>query len=68
MSEDALRQVVASHGFSIAHLSYRMAEDGKIFEYRMTLRTRNPKNMSALAQHLLALPEVIEFRISPARD
>jgi hypothetical protein len=34
----------------------------------MTLRTRNPKTMSALAQHLLALPEVIEFRLSPAKD
>jgi len=68
MDEDILRQVVASHGFSIADLSYRMAEDGKIFEYRMTLRTRNPENMRALAQHLLTLPEVIEFRISPARD
>jgi putative Mg2+ transporter-C (MgtC) family protein len=68
MSEDALRKVVASHGFSIADLSYRMTNDGKVFEYRMTLRTRNPRNMHALAQHLLALPEVIEFRISPARD
>jgi putative Mg2+ transporter-C (MgtC) family protein len=62
MSEDALRKVVASHGFSIADLSYRMTNDGKVFEYR------NPRNMHALAQHLLALPEVIEFRISPARD
>jgi putative Mg2+ transporter-C (MgtC) family protein len=68
MSEDALREVVARHGFTIEHLSYRVAEDGKVFEYCMTLRTRNPKTMSALAQHLLALPEVIEFRISRAKD
>src|SRR4029453_361390 len=68
MSEDALREVVARHGFTIEHLSYRVAEDGKVFEYCMTLRTRDPKTMSALAQHLLALPEVIEFQISPAKD
>ena len=68
MSEEALRHVVARYGFTIEHLSYRLTEDGKFFEYCMTLRTRDPKNMSALAQHLLALPEVIEFRISPTRD
>jgi len=68
MSEDTLRNVVASHGFSITHLSYRVTDGGKLFEYRMMLRTRDPKNSRALAQYLLTLPEVIEFRISPAGD
>lgn len=68
MNEDDLRRLIAGHGFSIAHLSYRMTDGGKHFEYRMTLRTRDPKNAEMLSKHLLTLPGVIEFRISPAGD
>jgi putative Mg2+ transporter-C (MgtC) family protein len=68
LSEEALRNAVARHGFTIEQLSYRLADDGKVFEYCVMLRTRNPKNMSALAQHLLAQPQVIEFRLSPTKD
>src|SRR6266545_3278321 len=68
MSEDELRKLIESHGFSIANLAYRMTEGGKLFEYRMTLRTRDRTNAEALSQHLRTLPSVIEFRISPAGD
>ncbi len=68
MSEDELRKLITGHGFSVANLSYRMTEGGKLFEYRMTLRTRDRKNAEALSQHLRTLPSVIEFRISPAGD
>jgi len=68
MNEDDLRRLIAAHGFSISHLSYRMTDGGEHFEYRMTLRTRDPTNARALSQHLLTLPAVIEFRISPAGD
>jgi putative Mg2+ transporter-C (MgtC) family protein len=68
MSEDELRQTIADNGFSIANLSSRLTEGGKLFEYRMVLRSRDPKNAERLSQHLRKLPQVIEFRISPTGD
>lgn len=68
MPEDELRQLIGAHGFSIANLSYRLADDGKIFEYRMVIRSRDRRNAERLSQHLRNLPEVKEFRIAPIGD
>jgi putative Mg2+ transporter-C (MgtC) family protein len=68
MSEDKLRQLIGAHGFTIANLSQRLVMEGKVFEYRMVIRSRDRSNAQALSQHLLSLPEVIEFRISPTGD
>jgi len=67
-SEDELRKLIASHGLAISHLTHRMRDRGKYFEYRMTLHGRDPKNAEALSRHLRTLPGVIEFRISPTGD
>ncbi len=68
MSESELKQVIGSHGFSIANLHSRLTDDGRTFEYRMVIRSRHRDSAQALAQHLLELPQVIEFRISPTGD
>ncbi|HWP27439.1 MAG TPA: MgtC/SapB family protein [Xanthobacteraceae bacterium] len=68
MSEEKLRELLGRYGFSIANLSSRLTEGGEMFEYRMVLRSRDPKSAEALSQHLRSLPEVIEFRISPTGD
>jgi putative Mg2+ transporter-C (MgtC) family protein len=68
MNEEDLRKLVGMHGFSIANLSSRLADAGELFEYRMVLKSRDPKNAESLSQHLRKLPEVIEFRISPTGD
>ena len=68
MGEDKLRQLVGTHGFTIANLSSRLINEGKIFEYRMVIRSRDRANAHMLSQHLLSLPEVMEFRISPTGD
>jgi putative Mg2+ transporter-C (MgtC) family protein len=34
----------------------------------MVIRSRDRDNAQALSRHLLKLPEVIEFRISPTGD
>jgi putative Mg2+ transporter-C (MgtC) family protein len=68
MAEDNLRSLLSRHGFSIANLSSRLTEGGKQFEYRMVLRSRDPKSAERLAQHLRSTPDVIEFRISPTGD
>jgi putative Mg2+ transporter-C (MgtC) family protein len=66
--EDDLRKLIADHGFTIANLSHRLAEDGAIFEYRMVIRSRDRRNAERLSQHLRTLPEVKEFRIAPTGD
>lgn len=68
MPEDKLREMLASHGFSIANLASRLTDGGDQFEYRMVLKSRDPKSAERLSRQLLALPEVVEFRISPTGD
>ena len=68
MTTDTMREMLASHGFSIANLSSRLTDGGKLFEYRMVLKSRDPKSAETLSQHLRGLPEVVEFRISPTGD
>jgi putative Mg2+ transporter-C (MgtC) family protein len=68
MPEDTMREMIASYGFSIANLSSRLTENGRVFEYRMVLRSRDRKSAEDLSRHLRGLPEVIEFRISPTGD
>jgi putative Mg2+ transporter-C (MgtC) family protein len=68
MAEDDLRALVGRHGFSIANLSYRLADNGQFFEYRMVIRSRDRRQAEGLAQHLRTLPQVIEFRIAPTGD
>jgi putative Mg2+ transporter-C (MgtC) family protein len=63
-----LRRLVAEHGFCITDLSYRL--DGKTasFEYKFVMWSANPKACGNLAQSLLALPNITDFKISPSRD
>lgn len=68
MSEEKLRRLIGEHGFSVANLSSRLTDGGKIFEYRMMIKSRDRDATEALSQHLRKLPEVIEFRISPTGD
>jgi len=68
MPETELRKLVTSLAFSVANLHYRLADDGKHFEYRMMIRTRNPDNLRQLSEALIQIPTVLEFRISPTGD
>jgi putative Mg2+ transporter-C (MgtC) family protein len=68
MDEAAIRKMIGDHGFDVANLSFRLAEGGKQFEYRMTIKSRDRKAAEALATHLRGLPQVIEFRIAPTGD
>ncbi len=68
MPEETVRSLLARHGFKISGVSYRLVDEGRTFEYRMTIRTRDPRNFSRLAASLQAVPAVREFHISPAGD
>ena len=66
--EDELRRFVTGAGFSIANMSYRLADDGNWYEYRMILSTTDHANISRFAEVLRQRPEVKSFRISPTGD
>jgi putative Mg2+ transporter-C (MgtC) family protein len=68
LAEEEVRKLIGDYGFSVANLSSRLVNEGKFYEYRMVIRSRERDNAQALTQHLLKLPEVIEFRISPTGD
>jgi putative Mg2+ transporter-C (MgtC) family protein len=66
--EQELRALIGVYGFTIAHLSHRLTEMGRVFEYRMVIRTRDRTAAERLSQHLCTLSGIIEFRIAPTGD
>jgi putative Mg2+ transporter-C (MgtC) family protein len=68
MPEAEVRALLATHGFSVYGLTYRLADQGRTFEYRMTIRTGDEANFTNLARALAALPPVREFDLFPAGD
>jgi putative Mg2+ transporter-C (MgtC) family protein len=68
MSEKALRDLIESHGFSIANFGYQLDGLGRMRRYNMVLRTMDRNNASRLADTLEAMERVHEFRIAPTGD
>ena len=68
MPEESLRALVAANGFTIANLLYRLDDNGRYFEYRMTIRAKTRDDAGKLARALEQMPTVAEFRIAPAGD
>jgi putative Mg2+ transporter-C (MgtC) family protein len=68
LAEGDLRTLLRGHGFSVSGLSYGLTHEGRMFEYRMMIRTNHPDNYARLAASLGALEQVREFHISPAGD
>ncbi len=68
MDAGQLRKLVERQGFGLRDLSYRLRQDRQLLEYRMVTGSNDPERAGALEQSLLALPEVVHFRIAPSRD
>lgn len=68
MREDALRALIERHGFSIAHFSYRLDDEGRTRRHSMTLRTMDRSCASRLAETLEGTETVLEFLIAPTGD
>lgn len=60
MPEDKVREMMKTHGFSVANVNYRMEDGGTAFEYRMTIQTTEKNAMERLA---VALREERRARI-----
>jgi putative Mg2+ transporter-C (MgtC) family protein len=67
ISESALRELVESHGFSIANFTYRLESAARI-RHTMVIRSADRAGAGRLAVTLEKNPAVLEFRISPTGD
>ncbi len=68
LPESEVRKIMAEHGFNVANMSYRITDDGQCFEYRMILRSSDPRHIAALSAYLLSQKEVKTFQLSPTGD
>jgi putative Mg2+ transporter-C (MgtC) family protein len=68
LPEPDLRALITGHGFSVANLSYQKSDEGKVFEYQMTIRSNERDHYRRLAETLTAKEHVLEFRIHPTSD
>ena len=63
--EEALRLLISQQNIKPFESSYRLIDEGKSFEYEMTIRTRDKINFRNLAQILMEMDDVHEFKITP---
>jgi len=68
MSEAEIRELLFRNGFSVLNISYRLLAKGEQFEYRMTVRTMDSKNIEKLSRALMSITSIVEFDISIAGD
>lgn len=70
LSEDAMRELLEKHGFSVGNFSYRLdgAGEERLVRHSMTLQTTDRAAVARLARQLEDNQTVVEFRLSPAGD
>lgn len=68
LSEPQLNEAIRRHDIDAANAVYRLQHEGRTFEYELTVRTKDTKNFQRLAEALTAMPEVLEFKITPTGD
>jgi putative Mg2+ transporter-C (MgtC) family protein len=68
ISEEDVRRLLAEHRFSILNLAYGLDHHDGTFEYRMSLRTLDPANLSRLSAAVRSRPDVRGFTLSAAGD
>jgi len=67
MSERQLRELVESHGFSIANFTYRREPEG-VMRHSMVIRSADRSGAGRLSVTLDKVDSVVEFRIAPTGD
>jgi len=66
--ESELHAQAGRFGFDVIDTSYRLAEVGEFYEYRLTLRSFGKGRDGDFAHALAADARVCEFKVSPQRD
>ena len=65
--EERLRELIRRYGFTISEFAYRL-DGGGALEYRGVMWSSAPARLQEVERELLALPDVLHFRMSPARE
>jgi putative Mg2+ transporter-C (MgtC) family protein len=68
MNEDHLRDLIRQYGFTISEFAYRLDGGSQSLEYRGVMWSNAPARLHEVERGLLALPDVLHFRMSPARE
>ena len=68
LTEAELRTLIMREQVTASNTTYRLSREGKCIEYEMTVRSVKAENFRRLADTLTALPQVLEFSLTPAGD
>jgi len=67
MHED-IDSLIEEHHIKGYHPSYHLVDEGRLFEYEMTIFTNDPENFHTLAERLKSVERLVEFSITPSGD
>lgn len=68
LNQDELLEIVRAHDISAGGPSYQLEDEGRMFQYQMTIRTHDATNLRYLAETLGKMEQIQEFSIMPTRD
>lgn len=68
MDEERLRGLIRQYGFTISEFAYQLDRESQSLQYRGVMWSNAPGRLHEVEQGLLALPDVLHFRMSPARE
>jgi putative Mg2+ transporter-C (MgtC) family protein len=68
MDDERLRELIRHYGFTIMDVAYRLDAATQSLEYRAVIWSKGRGGLHELERGLLAMPDVLYFRISPRRD
>jgi putative Mg2+ transporter-C (MgtC) family protein len=68
MDEERLRELIRHYGFTISEFAYRLDARSQSLEYRGVIWSNAAGGLQELERGLLALPDVLHFRMSPRRE
>jgi putative Mg2+ transporter-C (MgtC) family protein len=68
LTETTLRDLIQRQGVFAIQTAYRLTDDGKCLEYEMTIQSRDIGHFRELAERLAALPQVMEYSLSPSGE
>jgi putative Mg2+ transporter-C (MgtC) family protein len=67
-NEERLRELIRDSGFRISEFAYRLDARSQALEYHGVMWSNATGGLEALERDLLALPDVVHFRMSPTRE
>jgi putative Mg2+ transporter-C (MgtC) family protein len=68
MDEARLRELIGHYGFHVTDVAYRLDAATQSLEYRAVIWSKGRGGLEQLEQGLLAMADVLHFRISPRRE